>query len=43
MLNPGVIMDGVVNNVTDYGAFVSLKGPDGQVIGAVAHPIAAST
>eukprot|EP00873_Tetraselmis_striata_P019420 jgi/Tetstr1/439684/TSEL_028103.t1 len=33
LLNPGVIMDGVVNNVTDYGAFVSLKGPDGQLSG----------
>lgn len=32
-LNPGAVMDGVVTNVTDYGAFVTLKGSDGQISG----------
>uniref|UniRef100_A0A061S449 Nucleic acid-binding protein n=1 Tax=Tetraselmis sp. GSL018 TaxID=582737 RepID=A0A061S449_9CHLO len=34
-INVGDIRDGVVRNVTDYGAFVVLKGPDGKTSSAL--------
>ena len=40
-LNQGDVVEGIVTRVVDYGAFVSLRSPDGGMHGAVVrHPAA---
>ena len=34
-LNQGDVVEGIVTRVVDYGAFVSLRSPDGGMHGAV--------
>ena len=40
-LNPGDVVEGVVSRLADYGAFVSLRSPDGNMHGveASAHAL----
>ena len=33
-LKPGAVVDGVVRNLKDFGAFVALRSPDGHMHGA---------
>lgn len=36
-LNPGDVVEGVVTRLADYGAFVSLRSPDGNLHGVEAR------
>ena len=36
-LNPGDVVEGVVSRLADYGAFVSLRSPDGHMHGVEAR------
>ncbi len=39
-LTPGDVVEGVVTRLADYGAFVSLRSPDGNLHGVEARPAA---